>query len=467
MGWQDDAIVSGPGAKQPWENDTIVQKKQPRVASGVLDALQAGYQGSATGLAVRRQLPDVVLDSSHATWYEKLAAGGAQMVSEVPEMVAGAAGGAAAGTAVAGPVGGIVGGGAGAFAVPTAIRESLMQAYSGGEVKSTADFLTRAKIVVKATAKDALVGGATFGAGGLAARTVGKVIAPAIGETVAPATARAAISGAQATAELGTMVVTPAALEGKMPEPEDFMNAAILLGGAHGAVKVAGKLRSIYAKTGTPPEQVVSDAKSDPSIVTDLTRSTATLKNGGTISVEMSKEGPAREADRQEVFNINTPPKEGDFTLFAKNEKGEIIGHLDLQVEKGSTEAVPRDVQVKDEYKRQGVATALYEQAARMGYDVKESDLQTAAGKALRGALSKRQDEGKFAATEDPTSLDFTVPEAYKPAAHAEVGRSIVPGRESCRSGAQPVCGSAASAGRAREAHARQLRLHQNAAMTT
>jgi hypothetical protein len=106
------------------------KKKQPRKAEGVLDALQAGYQGSATGLAVRRQLPDVVLDPSHAKWYEKLAAGASQMGAELPEMVVGGVGGAAAGTAVAGPVGGIVGGGAGAFAVPTAIRESLMQAYS-------------------------------------------------------------------------------------------------------------------------------------------------------------------------------------------------------------------------------------------------------------------------------------------------------------------------------------------------
>jgi GNAT superfamily N-acetyltransferase len=430
-GWQDDAIVAGPGAKQPWESDPITQVKQPRKAEGVLDALQAGYQGSATGLAVRRQLPDVVLDPSHAKWYEKLAAGASQMGAELPEMVVGGVGGAAAGTAVAGPVGGIVGGGAGAFAVPTAIRESLMQAYSKGDVKGAGDFLNRAAIVLKATAKDALVGGATMGAGGLASRTVGKAIAPAIGETVGTGTARAAITGAQTTAELGTMVVTPALLDGKLPEPEDFANAAILLAGVHGAGRVASRIRSIYAKTGVPPEQVVADAKADPSIVTDLTRETATMKNGQTFSIEMSKEGPAREADRQEVFNINTPPKEGDFTLFAKNEKGEIIGHLDLQVEKGSMEAVPRDVQVHDSYKRQGVASALYEQAARMGYDVKESDLQTAAGKALRESLSKRQGQDRFARPleDDPFSLDFTkVPSAYKMEAQAETGRSIVPG---------------------------------------
>lgn len=254
-----------------------------RHASGVLDALQAGYQGSATGLAVRGKLPDVVLDPQYSTWVERLSAGAAQMGSEIPEMVLGAMGGSmaggAGGTAVAGPigtaVGGVVGAGAGAFALPAAIRESLMQAYAAGEADSSGDFLSRAGIVLKKTGKEALIGGLTFGAGGIAARTAGKAIAPAIGEAVSVPVAKSAINTSQAAAEIGTMVVTPALLEGKLPEPEDFLNAAILLGGAKGAVAVASRLRATYAQTGVRPEQVVADAASDPAVREEMTKPVA------------------------------------------------------------------------------------------------------------------------------------------------------------------------------------------------
>lgn len=250
-----------------------------RDASGPLEALQAGYQGSATGLAIRGKLPDVVLDAQHAKWYEKALASVGQMVSEVPEMVVGAVGGgvagAAGGTAVAPgigtAIGGVLGSGAGAFAVPAAIRTSLMEAYKSGTVDSSGGFLNSAKIVLEQTGKEGLIGALTFGAGGVAARVVGKAIAPAIGEAVSVGTARTAIGAAQATAEVGAMVVAPAALEGRLPEPEDFLNAAIVVFGAKGAIAGAGKLRSIYAKTGVRPEQVVADAKNDPALAQELT----------------------------------------------------------------------------------------------------------------------------------------------------------------------------------------------------
>lgn len=281
--WESDPITAA--APTGWQADPIVRPAGPRTASGVMDSINAGWQGSATGLAVRGQLPDVVLDNTHSKWYEKAIAAGAQMVSELPEMVVGAVGGAAAGTAAGGAagsivpgvgtvgggiVGGILGTGAGAFAVPAAIRESLMQAYQSGQAGSSGDFLSRATIVLKKTAKEALVGAATFGAGAAAARLIGPVVAPMIGQSIGVGTGRAAIGTAQAAAEIGTMVVTPAALEGRLPEPEEFMNAAIVLVGAKGAVSAAGKLRQIYSQTGTRPEEVVAQSKADPSIVSEL-----------------------------------------------------------------------------------------------------------------------------------------------------------------------------------------------------
>lgn len=293
MGWQDDQIVdqaAAPGtlvsgSPAPWEGDAVVEPREARTAASLLDAVQAGYQGSATGLALRGRLPDVVLDQQHAKWYEKAAAAGAQMVSELPEMAIGGALGGAVGTAGGGAVGsavpvvgtaagavvgGLVGTGAGAFAVPAAIRESLMQAYAGGEVTSSADFLNRAAIVLKTTGKEAAIGGLTFGVGSAAARVTGKILAPAIGDSITVGTARNAIGAAQTGGELGTMVVAPAALEGRLPEKEDFLNAAIVLAGAKASVHVAGKVATIYTRTGRTPTQVVTDAKADPVLADEI-----------------------------------------------------------------------------------------------------------------------------------------------------------------------------------------------------
>lgn len=252
---------------------------QPRAAVGVWDSLVAGYQGSATGLLARGKLPDVVLDAHHSKWYERALSSAAGIVSELPEMVAGSLAGSAAGGAAGSAVpvigtaaGALVGGGAGMMAVPAGIRESLTRAYESGEVDSSADWLTRAGVVIrglgdtevlKATAKAAAVGAATMGAGGLAAKAAGGALAPAAGQAMGVVAARTA-------AELGTMTVAPAALEGRLPEPQDFADAAIVILGMKGAGAGASKLAKIYAKTGIPPEQVVADAHADPSIKADL-----------------------------------------------------------------------------------------------------------------------------------------------------------------------------------------------------
>lgn len=240
------------------------QMRQPRAAQGVGEAIQAGYQGSATGLAIRGKLPEIQLDPTNSKWYERLAASASQLVSEAPMMVAGAIGGSATGTAVAPGVGTIVGGGAGAFALPAAIRESYIQAYQKGEITGTADFLNRAAIVLKHTGKEALVGGATAGAGkaaGLAAETLG------LGAKATMATTLAA--------EGSTLVVAPALLEGRLPEPQDFTDAAILLVGLKGAHMASSKLMSVYEKTGKTPIEVMADAKSDPTIIEDLQKPAA------------------------------------------------------------------------------------------------------------------------------------------------------------------------------------------------
>ena len=167
-------------------------------------------------------------------------------------------------------IGGIVGTGAGAFALPTAIRESLMQAYSKGSVTSASDFLGRANIVLQETGKDALIGGVSSLTGMGAARLVGKAVAPSVGQTITAGTAAKVIGAAEMGGTISGLVVTPSLLEGKLPEPQDFTNAAILMVGLKGAHVAAGKLRDIYAKTGIPPEQVLADSKSDPTIAVQM-----------------------------------------------------------------------------------------------------------------------------------------------------------------------------------------------------
>lgn len=283
MGWQDQSIAvsQAPASVPAWMAGSqpaapvAPRAAPPREASGVWDSFVAGYQGSATGMLLRGKLPDIVLDPHHSKWYERALSGVATMASELPEMIAGTIAGSALGGAVSGPaapVGALLGGGAGMMAVPAEIRESLVRAYQNGDADSSTSFLARVGIAIRglgdkevmtATAKAAAVGAATMGVGGLAAKAVGGALAPAAGQGLRVVAARTA-------GELGAMTVAPAALEGRLPEMQDFADAAIVVVGMKGATAAAGKLAKIYAKTGIEPAQVAADARADPSIAESL-----------------------------------------------------------------------------------------------------------------------------------------------------------------------------------------------------
>lgn len=302
------------------EFDAPQPQPQPmqQEASGVFDAFSAGYQGSATGLFFRGKLPDIVLSPTDADWYERLASGVGTIVSELPIGIVGAIGGGvaggAAGTAV--PVvgnvaGGVVGAGAGSMALPAAIRESYIQAYTKGEIESSADFLNRVGLVLKQTAKEGLIGGLTAGAGRAATLTA----------QTAGAGAKTTLA-AGLTAEGATLVVAPAALEGRLPEPQEFMDAAILLLGFKGAtvggaqlVKGAAKLAEIYRRTGKTPIEVMADAQRDPTIAEDLAASVDVYH--GTKAQGVGIEQLSDSADLGPHFTVNRKTAE----IFA-NDKG-------------------------------------------------------------------------------------------------------------------------------------------------
>jgi len=216
----------------------------PRRAQSISEAFVYGLQSSATGLAVRGKMPEGEL-SPDAPWYARAAAGAAGVVADLPLSVA---------AAVPAAAGGPIAAGAAAFAAPMALREALIEAYGNNHASSFEGVWEITKAALKGGVKGGIIGGATMGAG----RFVGGVLPATVG-----ATAR---GGAALGAELTTLTTTAAALEGRMPTSQEFLDNAILLGGLKGAVKMAGGLRNIYAETGKTPPEVLLDAKKDPAI---------------------------------------------------------------------------------------------------------------------------------------------------------------------------------------------------------
>lgn len=252
----------------------FIDQPAARAATGVVDAFEAGLEGSSAGLAYRGKLPDIGLDPANATFFQKIAAQAGGVVGDLPAMFAGAVAGGVAGGAAGSAVpvvgnafGAVMGAGAGAMGVPTAIRESLVQSYQNGEIKGVADFLNRTSIVLKETGKDALIGALTGYAG---KRALMGAEAMGLG---APGTVAAVLA-----AETGALTTAPAALEGRLPEWDDFANAAVMVVGLRAATTAGGAavktvsrgISNIYARTGVTPAEVALHSNLDPQIKADL-----------------------------------------------------------------------------------------------------------------------------------------------------------------------------------------------------
>lgn len=238
--------------------------KEVKHADKFLEYLEAGWDTSVVGL-LKNGRPDVVTDET-APMYGRILSQIGTLAGDAPAMVLGAwgggAAGAAAGSAIApGPgtvLGAELGSAGGAFALPTAIRTTLMQHYEKGDVHDFGDFYERASAVLWESTKSFGLGAATAGAGSIA----GKVAAPVLS---APLTATA-----RAATEVATMTTVGKALEGQVPSASDFVEAGILVGAMHGAGKVAGKLRNTYAETGANPSEVAIKAQTDPVLKQEL-----------------------------------------------------------------------------------------------------------------------------------------------------------------------------------------------------
>ena len=290
---------------KPPENATAkTAKEKPEEAKTFLDAIEAGLELSVTGLLTTGK-PNTILPEDAPRFY-RIASQVATLVGDAPFMVAGGVvggevgmvAGSAAGGAVAGPVGavpggvvgGILGAGGGANALPTAMREALMDYYEKGEFQSFGDFWERTSATFINTSKSFVVGAGTMGVGAGVGSKLAGVAAPSVVK-----------SSAQVSSEIATMVTLGNALEGQAPNANDFVDAAALVAGLHGATRVAGKLREVYKKTGIRPEEVVDQARTDPTILQDILSENKDLPDAYAEAAKSQKPGGFKDLMKEQA----------------------------------------------------------------------------------------------------------------------------------------------------------------------
>jgi hypothetical protein len=183
---------------------------QPKPVKDFMEALDAGFQGSVTGLLTRGKTPDKAL-AEDAPMASRIAGSIGALAGDIPAMVGGA---------LIGGGGGPITATAGAFALPAGMRKVITDAYEKGEATNWTEFWERASGAIIETAKGYITGAAT-GAVGKAAGML----------PIASPTAKAA---ATVSGEVATMVTVGKALEGEVPSADDFIDAAIVVGGVKG-----------------------------------------------------------------------------------------------------------------------------------------------------------------------------------------------------------------------------------------
>lgn len=259
--YENYAPTEGVAAPVPQLDQFTEQLKKTIENSGkkpltILDALDAGFGMSVTGLMTRNALPDrqVSPDDPAAS---RIAFSLGQAVGDFPAMVAGAWYGSELGAEVAGPTGQMLGAGGGAFAVPEIIRNAYVQNLQKGNIKNWDDYWGRFSATAIAGSKAFVVGAGSVGAGAttkMATQAAGPVISDLAGTS----------------AEIAAMAVLGKTIEGEMPTMQDFTDAAILVGGIKGAQFTASKLMNIYSRTGVKPDQVVQLTSDNPVLKAEI-----------------------------------------------------------------------------------------------------------------------------------------------------------------------------------------------------
>ncbi len=229
---------------------------EAREAKTLSEAIEAGLKSSIVGMLAREDVPDIVVTGNTST-FPRLTASAISLGLDIPFFVAGAVAGAAPGAGFLTPVTAS----AGAFAFHAGVRQLLVDAYTKDDVASFSEAWDRLSSAMLEAGKGYVLGGAVGTAG-----AVGAGAAPVIG-------ARAARVASPA-AEVVTLAKVGAALDGRVMEPHELLDAAILIGmlrfGSAATRKARDRLGKTYVETGKRPVDVAKDAVLDPSIREDL-----------------------------------------------------------------------------------------------------------------------------------------------------------------------------------------------------
>lgn len=411
-------------------------KPQPKEADSFLEALEAGFQVSVSGLMARQQNPDITTPDT-AEWYMRIANQVGMTVGDIPPMLAGGLLASPAGV-VGGPtapLASIAAAGFGMNALPAAMREVLMQSYEKGEVQDFQDFWTRSSAVFLSTVKNGIVGALTAGVGGKVAQVAG-ASAPLIRTT------------GKTAAEITTMAVVGRALDGEAPKINDFTDAAIVIFGMHAVTAGTAKLQKIYARTGMKPTDVAQQALEDPILRQELAEKGPGIPKSYEPFID-----PAASPDP--VQAIKQDPRMGDgelvmpkvpaeiskafqgkdgaqytvsvekshsaangrrydspimYEVVARDAEGNQVGYVSFdKIEQPSNPAWhPDALTVSEANRRQGVATAMYDFAKKeLKLDV-QPEVQPNNRSDEGSAFRKAYGEGKSTKFEDvgPSPLD-------------------------------------------------------------
>lgn len=269
-----DALSSpilGPFWQSPPVPSPMLEGEVPPTAPTSLgDALEHGLQDSVSGLWWREQLPDILTqrDLEALSPAGRLALTIGQTVGNLPTLASGGLLGTLGGMASPLTIP------AGAMGLTEGTRSVLKNAIRQGSPQSLEQFAERMGDNLTAMGKAMTVGAAT----GLAGAGAGAAVRAVGGRAVAQEAGRLA-------AEAVTMPTVAAGMEGRLPDAQDFADAAALILGMKalgGAGKAAGRmlqggrdalearLKSIHEQTGIGPEQVLSDAAKNPALQVEL-----------------------------------------------------------------------------------------------------------------------------------------------------------------------------------------------------
>lgn len=291
--WGDHQASTGTMDRLNGGNPAIHEATNP------LEMLEAGWQMSVSGLISRGGTPDTVAPE-HAGLLGKVAEAMGQAAGDLPATVAGFFSGAAAGAAV--PVGGetglteLAGAGMGSAALPQAMREVILDSYHRGEVHNWADFYAMATKSLWNTAKAGVVGLVSAPVGGI------------VGSKVLSVTAKPFLAtGANMTSQAVTATTVGGALDGHVPNADDFVTDAATMLGFHAAGKIVGamggrrfipnegarrvqaNLQDIYRRLGIPPWQAIEKARSDPALRQEIL---AQDVHGNPVTPNLNKSAP-------------------------------------------------------------------------------------------------------------------------------------------------------------------------------